>query len=64
MRNPSTITEICLWNLDKELSDSLDKVIGAVSGSSFGMVGECGVDDVDRLYLTEKRYFEYHKKNE
>ena len=48
MQNPSTITSIWWWNLDNELSDSLDKVIGGVGVGvgSFGVVYVDGVDDM------------------
>ena len=47
MQNPSTITSIWWWNLDKELYDSLDKVICGVDVGSFEVVGVDGVNDVD-----------------
>ena len=47
MQNISTITVICCWNLDKDLSDSLDKVIGGVGVASFDMVDVDDVNNVD-----------------
>ena len=47
MKNSSTITEIWWWNLDKELSDSLDKVIDSAGVGSFDVVGVDFLDDVD-----------------
>ena len=47
MQNASAITAIWWCNLDKELSDSLDKVIGGVGVGSFGVVVVDGVDGVD-----------------
>ena len=35
MLNPSNITEIWWWNLDMELSDSLDIVVDSVGARSF-----------------------------
>ena len=52
MQNSSTITEIWWWNLDKELSDSLDKVIGDIGGGSFDVVGVDVADVVDTEGLT------------
>ena len=47
MLKSSNVTAIWSWSLDKELSASLDKVIGSVSVGSFGVVGVDGLNDLN-----------------